>query len=117
MHTTDGPGTPIDVLLADALILTAEHACYEAPTAAERIARANARKSTGSGSLTALCPESYAAGRVRVLGLNPVTDLARLRTLIGSQLQSAALPDRMKRSRAAPSGLDDPGSARASRRR
>ena len=36
------------------------------------------------------------AGKLRVLGLDPVVDRARLRTLIGSQLQDAALPDRLR---------------------
>jgi ABC-2 type transport system ATP-binding protein len=36
------------------------------------------------------------AGRLRVLGLDPVTEPDRLRTLIGSQLQSSALPDRLR---------------------
>jgi ABC-2 type transport system ATP-binding protein len=36
------------------------------------------------------------AGVVRVLGLDPVVDGARVRSLIGSQLQSAALPDRLR---------------------
>jgi ABC-2 type transport system ATP-binding protein len=35
-------------------------------------------------------------GDVRVLGLDPVTDRSRLRHLVGSQLQSSALPDRLK---------------------
>ena len=36
------------------------------------------------------------AGRLRVLGLDPVTQGDRLRTLIGSQLQQSALPDRLR---------------------
>jgi ABC-2 type transport system ATP-binding protein len=36
------------------------------------------------------------AGRLRVLGLDPVTEPDRLRTMIGSQLQSSALPDRLR---------------------
>jgi ABC-2 type transport system ATP-binding protein len=36
------------------------------------------------------------AGSLRVLGLDPVTDADRLRGLVGSQLQSAALPDRLR---------------------
>ena len=36
------------------------------------------------------------AGHVRVLGLHPRRDAARLRPLLGSQLQSSALPDRMR---------------------
>jgi ABC-2 type transport system ATP-binding protein len=35
-------------------------------------------------------------GTVRVLGLDPVRDAARLRPLLGSQLQDSALPDRMR---------------------
>jgi ABC-2 type transport system ATP-binding protein len=36
------------------------------------------------------------SGRLQVLGLDPVTDRGRLRTLIGSQLQDCALPDRLR---------------------
>src|ERR1700689_5034304 len=36
------------------------------------------------------------AGRIRVLGLDPATDGDRLRALVGSQLQSSALPDRLR---------------------
>src|SRR6202012_295091 len=36
------------------------------------------------------------AGRIRVLGLDPATEGHRLRTLVGSQLQSSALPDRLR---------------------
>jgi ABC-2 type transport system ATP-binding protein len=36
------------------------------------------------------------AGEVRVLGLDPVKDADRLRPQIGSQLQSAGLPDRLR---------------------
>jgi ABC-2 type transport system ATP-binding protein len=36
------------------------------------------------------------AGRLRVLGLDPVAQPDRLRTMIGSQLQSSALPDRLR---------------------
>ena len=39
------------------------------------------------------------AGHVRVLGLDPIKDADRLRPQIGSQLQSSALPDRMRVSR------------------
>lgn len=39
-------------------------------------------------------------GTARVLGLDPARDTATLRTRIGSQLQSAALPERMKVSEA-----------------
>src|SRR5918992_1134719 len=35
-------------------------------------------------------------GRLRVLGLDPTRDTARLRRRIGSQLQDSALPDRIK---------------------
>jgi ABC-2 type transport system ATP-binding protein len=40
------------------------------------------------------------AGHVRVLGLDPVKDADRLRPQLGSQLQSSALPDRMRVSEA-----------------
>jgi ABC-2 type transport system ATP-binding protein len=36
------------------------------------------------------------SGQLRVLGLDPVTQAARLRTLVGSQLQHSALPDRIR---------------------
>jgi len=36
------------------------------------------------------------AGRVAVLGLDPSSERARLRTLVGAQLQTAALPDRLR---------------------
>jgi ABC-2 type transport system ATP-binding protein len=36
------------------------------------------------------------AGRVEVLGLDPARDRARLRPLIGAQLQTSALPDRLR---------------------
>ncbi|CAN5777512.1 ABC transporter ATP-binding protein [soil metagenome] len=36
------------------------------------------------------------AGHLRVLGLDPVHDRSRLRQVIGSQLQDAALPDRLR---------------------
>ncbi|MVU82369.1 ATP-binding cassette domain-containing protein [Nocardia sp. ET3-3] len=36
------------------------------------------------------------AGSVRVLGLDPIADIARLRDRIGSQLQNSALPDRLR---------------------
>ncbi|MEA2303375.1 MAG: type transport system ATP-binding protein [Solirubrobacteraceae bacterium] len=36
------------------------------------------------------------AGRVEVLGLDPLGDRARLRPLIGAQLQTSALPDRLR---------------------
>lgn len=42
MHPTDGSGSPIDLLLADAQILT-DYERGQAPSAAERIARAAAR--------------------------------------------------------------------------
>src|SRR4051812_5561375 len=35
-------------------------------------------------------------GGVSVLGLDPAHDRARLRTLVGAQLQTAALPDRLR---------------------
>jgi len=35
-------------------------------------------------------------GRLRVLGFDPVTQAERLRPLVGSQLQSSALPDRLR---------------------
>jgi ABC-2 type transport system ATP-binding protein len=40
-------------------------------------------------------------GTVRVLGIDPAVDGARLRSLVGSQLQSSALPDRLRVSEAA----------------
>ncbi|MGJ9414071.1 ABC transporter ATP-binding protein [Aeromicrobium sp. CF4.19] len=40
------------------------------------------------------------AGQIRVLGLDPVRDADRLRPQIGSQLQSSALPDRIRVSEA-----------------
>jgi ABC-2 type transport system ATP-binding protein len=36
------------------------------------------------------------SGVIRVLGLDPVAERARLRHLVGSQLQSSALPDRLR---------------------
>ena len=36
------------------------------------------------------------AGHVEVLGLDPARERARLRTLVGSQLQTSALPDRLR---------------------
>lgn len=36
------------------------------------------------------------SGEVRVLGLDPRTDAARLRSLIGAQLQESSLPDRLR---------------------
>jgi ABC-2 type transport system ATP-binding protein len=36
------------------------------------------------------------AGQVRLLGLDPVTERPRLRHLVGAQLQSSALPDRLR---------------------
>ena len=39
---------------------------------------------------------SFDAGAVRVLGLDPVRDRAALRPLIGAQLQTSALPDRLR---------------------
>ena len=35
-------------------------------------------------------------GRLRVLGFDPVTQAGQLRPLVGSQLQSSALPDRLR---------------------
>jgi ABC-2 type transport system ATP-binding protein len=35
-------------------------------------------------------------GRVRLLGLDPATERSRLRHLVGAQLQSSALPDRLR---------------------
>jgi len=40
------------------------------------------------------------AGQLRVLGYNPATQSARLRPLVGSQLQDSALPDRLRVSEA-----------------
>lgn len=40
------------------------------------------------------------AGTVRVLGLDPIRDADRIRQLVGSQLQSSALPDRLRVSEA-----------------
>lgn len=40
------------------------------------------------------------AGMIRVLGIDPVTEGARLRPLIGSQLQDSGLPDRLRVSEA-----------------
>jgi ABC-2 type transport system ATP-binding protein len=40
------------------------------------------------------------AGMIRVLGLDPVTEVGRLRPLIGSQLQDSGLPDRLRVSEA-----------------
>src|ERR1700722_18427231 len=40
------------------------------------------------------------AGMIRGLGLDPVTEVGRLRSLIGSQLQDSALPDRLRVSEA-----------------
>ena len=36
------------------------------------------------------------AGRLRVFGLDPLADAGRLRRLVGSQLQSSGLPDRLR---------------------
>ena len=51
------------------------------------------------------------AGRLRVLGYDPVTQAGQLRTLVGSQLQDSALPDRLRVAEAvalfrAPHGCD-----------
>jgi ABC-2 type transport system ATP-binding protein len=52
------------------------------------------------------------AGRLRVLGFDPVTQAAQLRPHVGSQLQDSALPDRLRIGEAvrlfrAPHGRDD----------
>jgi ABC-2 type transport system ATP-binding protein len=36
------------------------------------------------------------AGTLRVFGLDPVSQAARLRPMVGSQLQESALPDRLR---------------------
>ncbi len=51
-------------------------------------------------------------GTIRVLGLDPVVDKARLRGRLGSQLQQAALPDRMKVREAVRLFADDRAQAR-----
>src|ERR1700759_1958071 len=48
-------------------------------------------------------------GRLRVLGFDPVTQAEQLRPLVGSQLQSSALPDRLRVAEA----IDLFGTARA----
>ena len=53
------------------------------------------------------------AGTLSVLGYDPVTQAARLRPLIGSQLQASALPDRLRVAEA----IDLFATARARRRR
>ncbi len=54
----------------------------------------------GAGKTTAVeCAQGLRrrdAGDLRVLGLDPERDRARLRPLVGSQLQESALPDRMR---------------------
>ena len=54
----------------------------------------------GAGKTTAVeCIQGLRrpdVGSLRVLGLDPVTEPDRLRTMIGSQLQSSALPDRLR---------------------
>ncbi|MDO9378427.1 MAG: ABC transporter ATP-binding protein [Nocardioidaceae bacterium] len=54
----------------------------------------------GAGKTTAVeCVQGLRrpdAGTVRVLGLDPVRDADRLRPLVGSQLQSSSLPDRLR---------------------
>jgi ABC-2 type transport system ATP-binding protein len=54
----------------------------------------------GAGKTTAVeCIQGLRrpdAGTVRVLGLDPVRDADRVRQLVGSQLQSSALPDRLR---------------------
>lgn len=56
--------------------------------------------SNGAGkTTTAECIQGLRrsdCGSVRVFGVDPVRDADRLRGLVGSQLQSAALPDRMR---------------------
>jgi ABC-2 type transport system ATP-binding protein len=56
--------------------------------------------SNGAGKTTAVeiiqGVRSRDGGRVRVLGLDPVAERSRLRHLVGSQLQSSALPDRLR---------------------
>jgi hypothetical protein len=44
VHSTEGPGSPIDTLLDDAHVLTTGYDHHHAPTAAERIARAVRRR-------------------------------------------------------------------------
>jgi ABC-2 type transport system ATP-binding protein len=54
----------------------------------------------GAGKTTAVeCVQGLRkpdAGRIQVLGLDPATQGERLRKLVGSQLQSSALPDRLR---------------------
>ncbi|MET1038674.1 MAG: ABC transporter ATP-binding protein [Aeromicrobium sp.] len=54
----------------------------------------------GAGKTTAVeCIQGLRrpdAGTVRVLGLDPVRDADRVRQVVGSQLQSSALPDRLR---------------------
>ena len=54
----------------------------------------------GAGKTTAVeCLQGLRrpdAGRLRVLGLDPIGDRDRLRLLVGSQLQDSALPDRLR---------------------
>src|SRR3954468_47519 len=57
-----------------------------------------AGKTTAGEVLQGLRP--YDAGRVRVLGLDPVTDADLLHRLVGCQLQSSALPERIRVSEA-----------------
>jgi ABC-2 type transport system ATP-binding protein len=58
----------------------------------------------GAGKTTAVeCIQGLRhpdGGRMRVLGLDPLRDADRLRSQIGSQLQSSALPDRLRVSEA-----------------
>ncbi len=54
----------------------------------------------GAGKTTAVeCLQglrSPDSGTIRILGIDPITNIKSLRTRIGSQLQEAALPDRIK---------------------
>lgn len=54
----------------------------------------------GAGKTTAIeCLQGLRkpdAGTIRILGMDPVSQIGSLRRVIGSQLQEAALPDRIK---------------------
>lgn len=54
----------------------------------------------GSGKTTTVeCAQGLRqpdSGEIRVLGIDPVRERSRLRTLVGSQLQESALPDRIR---------------------
>lgn len=56
--------------------------------------------SNGAGKTTTVeCAQGLRrpdAGSIRVLGLDPIRDRARLRSRVGSQLQESALPDRLR---------------------